>query len=131
MIFMLLKVAGLDHLPEHVLNDWALEPSQIWQAGDESPSGEPYADTGFNLTLPNHESWVDALVHLEGFLEDKTEMFHELIGIGAEMQLHVGVSILTGDTVSPPLEFSRPLLADLVSREINLSILVFEPEEKT
>lgn len=130
MIFQLLKIAGLEHLPEHILNDWALEPSLIWQAGDQSPSGEPYGDTGFNLTFPNHESWQDALVYLQDFLEDKAEMFHELIGLGADMELHVGTSIPAGESVSPPVEFPRYLLEELVMREISVSVIAFTGEDR-
>ena len=131
MIFLLLKIAGLEHLPEHVLSNYALEPSLIWQAGDESPTGEPYGDTGFNLTFPNHESWQDALVYLQDFLEDKSEMFHELIGLGAEMDLHIGTAIPAGETVSPPVEIPRYLMEELVMREISLSVIAFTGEEKS
>ena len=130
MIFLLLKIAGLENLPEHVLNDWSLEPSLIWQAGDESPTGEPYGDTGFNVTMPNHESWQDAIVYLQEYLDDKTEMFHELIGLGADMELHVGTAIPVGETVTPPLEFPRYLMEELVMREISLSVIAFTGEEK-
>lgn len=127
---MLLKVGGLEHLPEHVLNDWALEPSLIWQQGDESRSGEAHADSGFNLTFPDQEAWQDAIVFLQDFLEDKSEMFHELIGIGAEMELHVGASIPAGETVTPPLEFPRYLMQELVEREISLSLIAFTGEDQ-
>jgi len=130
MIFLLLKVGGLDHLPEHILNEWALEPSLIWQDGDISPNGEPYTDTGFNLTLPNHQSWVDAVAFLEGYLEDKSDMFHQLISFGADMELHVGTAIEPGETVSPAMEFPRYLLEELVMREISLSVIAFDGEDK-
>ena len=128
MIFLLFKVSGLDHLPEHVFNDWALEPSLLWHAGDASPSGEVHDDAGFNLTLPNHECWADALDYLEGFLEDRTELFHELIGLGASMELHAGMALAEGETVSAPMGFSRSLLAGLVEREIELSVIAFAGE---
>lgn len=130
MNFMLLKIGGLENLPEHVLNEWSLEPSLIWQEGDQSPSGEPYSDTGFNLTFPDHEAWQDSLVHLQDFLEDKAEMFQELISLGADMELHVGVSIPAGETVTPPVEFPRYLLEELVMREIGLSVIAFVHEDK-
>lgn len=131
MIFMLLKIAGLDHLPAPLLSNWALEPSLIWQEGDMSPNGEHYTDAGFNLTMPNHDAWQDALVYLQEFMEDKSEMFHELIGMGADMELHVGTDIPQGETVSPPLEFPRYLLEELVMREISLSVIAFTGEDKT
>ena len=131
MIFLLLKVDGLEYVPEHILNDWALEPSRLWQAGDVSPTtGQPHEDAGFNLTLPNHESWPDALAFLADFLDTKTEMFHELISMGATMELHVGVSV-DADEAAQPLEIPRGFMADLLEREIDLSVLAFLAEEKS
>ena len=132
MIFLLLKVAGLEYVPEHILNDWALEPSRLWQVGEVSPAtGQPHEDAGFNITLPNHEAWPDALAYLADFLDTKTEMFHELISLGANCELHVGVSVDGDDTVAQPLEFPRGFMADLLEREIDLSVLAFPAEDKS
>ena len=129
MIFLLLKVAGLEYVPEHVLNDWALEPSRLWQVGEvSSTSGQPHDDAGFNITLPNHEAWPDALAFLADFLDTKTEMFHELISLGATMELHVGVSV-DADEAAQPLEISRGFMADLMEREIDLSVLAFAADK--
>jgi len=129
MIFLLLKVAGLEYVPEHVLNDWALEPSRLWQVGEvSSTSGQPHEDAGFNITLPNHEAWPDALAFLADFLDTKTEMFHELISLGATMELHVGVSV-DADEAAQPLEISRGFMADLMEREIDLSVLAFAADK--
>jgi hypothetical protein len=129
MIFLLLKVAGLEYVPEHVLNDWALEPSRLWQVGEMSPTpGQPHDDAGFNITLPNHEAWPDALAFLADFLDTKTEMFHELISLGATMELHVGVSV-DADEAAQPLEISRGFMADLMEREIDLSVLAFAADK--
>ena len=130
MIFLLLKVAGLKYVPEHILNDWALEPSRLWNTGEVSPAtGEPHEDAGFNLTLPNHETWPDALAYLADFLDTKTEMFHELISLGATMELHVGISV-DADEAAQPLDIPRGFMADLLEREIDLSVLAFPAEEK-
>ena len=129
MIFLLLKVAGLEYVPEHVLNDWALEPSRLWQVGEvSSTSGQPHDDAGFNITLPNHEAWPDALAFLADFLDTKTEMFHELISLGATMELHVGMSV-DADEAAQPLEISRGFMADLIEREIDLSVLAFAADK--
>ncbi len=129
MIFLLLKVAGLEYVPEHVLNDWALEPSRLWQVGEvSSTSGQPHEDAGFNITLPNHEAWPDALAFLADFLDTKTEMFHELISLGATMELHVGMSV-DADEAAQPLEISRGFMADLMEREIDLSVLAFAADK--
>ena len=129
MIFLLLKVAGLEYVPEHVLNDWALEPSRLWQVGEvSSTSGQPHDDAGFNITLPNHEAWPDALAFLADFLDTKTEMFHELISLGATMELHVGMSV-DADEAAQPLEISRGFMADLMEREIDLSVLAFAADK--
>jgi hypothetical protein len=125
MFFLLIKVAGLAHLPEHVFNDWALEPSLVWHEGDESPTGEPHRDAGFNLTLPNHQAWGDAQEYLEEYLEDKAELFHELISLGAVMELHAGMALDGAETVSAPMAFPRSLMASLVDKEIGLSVIAF------
>lgn len=130
MIFLLLKVAGLEYVPEHILNDWSLEPSRLWSTGEASPAtGKPHEDAGFNITLPNHETWPDALAYLANFLDTKTEMFHELISLGAATELHVGVSV-DADEAAQPLEISRGFMADLLEREIDLSVIAFPEEEK-
>ncbi len=125
MNFLLLKVSALEYLPEQVLNDWSLEPSRVWQIGSPAPSGQPHEDAGFNLTLPDHEDWEDALSCLSDFLDTKTEMFHELISLGAALELHVGVSLTSQDEGARQLAFPRGLLADLVDREIDLSVIAF------
>jgi hypothetical protein len=129
MIFLLLKVGGLEYVPEHILNDWALEPSRLWQVGEVSPTtGQPHEDAGFNLTLPNHEAWPDALAYLRDLLDTRTEMFHELISMGATMELHVGVSV-DADEAAQPLEIPRGFMADLLEREIDLNLLAFQSGE--
>ena len=128
MIFMLLKTGGLDYIPENVLNDWGLEPSRSWQAGEEGPAGTPYPDCGFNLTLPNHESAADAIAWLEDYLEDRPEMFHELLSLGAVMELHVGTSLAADETVAQPLTFPRSVLAALTACEVELSVIAFRSD---
>lgn len=128
MIYMLLKVASLDYIPEHLLNDWSLEPSRLWQAGDASPEGPPYPDCGFNLTLPDHAVWATAEEFLDDFLADRFEMFQELIGLGARMELTIGVSLEQGESLSTPLQFERALLAALAQNELQLNVVAFREE---
>lgn len=128
MIYMLLKVGNLPYIPENVLNDWALEPSRLWQRGEATPEGTEHDDCGFNLTLPNHAAWDDAAEFLDDFFTDKAEMFQELIGLGAVMELNVGLSLDKGETLSAPLQFHRALLAALVAGEVQLNVIAFNEE---
>ena len=55
-------------------------------------------------------------------------MFHELISLGATMELHVGMSV-DADEAAQPLEISRGFMADLMEREIDLSVLAFAADK--
>ena len=65
----------------------------------------------------------------ENFLADRFELFQELIGLGAQMELTIGVSLAQGESLTTPLQFDRALLATLAQNELQLNVLAFREEE--
>ena len=96
-----------------------------------SATGRPHADCGFNVTLADHDHWADALPELIDFIDAKGDLFAELSGLGAHVALNVGVSVGARESFAAPLEFPRAFLAELASRDINLSVIAFPAAEES
>jgi hypothetical protein len=126
MIFSFFRISGFDHAPDQLLHQWALEPSHVWDSGDISPRGQMYGDAGFTLPLPDAESWVQALPDLIDFIESKDGLFQELMDLGAQVELNIGMTV---GVDASSLEFPKSLIADLGLHGIGVNLTAFPATE--
>jgi hypothetical protein len=131
MVFSTLRVQGTDFPVDSFLRGRSLEVSAVWHKGEPRRAGRTHEDSGFNLHLPDAESWIAALPTVQAFLESERQTFDSLRSLGVEAVLDIGVTVGEEKSYAPSIEFPRDFLAQLVALGMKLNVSAYPTSEQT
>jgi len=89
MIFTVLRVSGSNFPVDAFLVGRHLELALVWHRGEPSRTGR-HETSGFNLALPDVDSWKVALPAIRAFLNTNGQLFEDLRKSEAEAVLDIG-----------------------------------------
>lgn len=131
MVFIVIRISGNDFAVDDFLESRNLEVDAVWRKGDVTFRGRVMDDSGFNLSLPDAESWVQALPSVHSFLRAERELFRELLGQNVKMELDIGVTVGEEKSFAPSLQFPADFLTDLVSAGVTLNVSAYPTSDET
>ena len=131
MIFTVLRVQGSDFAVDTFLNGRRLDVSAVWHKGQPSRRGSNHDDSGFNVSLPDAESWVAALTSVREFLESERELFDDLRSFGVRAILDIGVTVGKDRSYAPSIEIPNDVLSNLVALGVGLNVSAYPTSDET
>lgn len=131
MVFIVIRVSGPEFPVDEFLRSRDLEVDAIWRKGEISRKGRPLDESGFNLSLPDFDSWVQALPLVHSFLLNQKELFRELVSLNLSMVMDIGVTVGEEKSFAPSLEFPVKFLSDLASYGVILNVSAYPTSDET
>jgi hypothetical protein len=131
MVFVVIRVSGADFAVDGFLAERDLAINSVWHKGETSLRGRLLDESGFNLALPDAESWVEALPLVHSFLQSERDLFRDLSELNVEMELDIGVTVGEEKSFAPSLQFPIDFLAELISCGIYLNVSAYPTSDET
>ncbi len=130
MVFIVFRISGQGFAVDQFLRSHDVEVSAIWRAGEASRTGQLIEDSGFNLSLPDFDSWAQALPFVHSFLREQKELFRELAERKLSMELDIGVTVGEEKSFAPSLAFPIEFLSDLTSYGVMLTVSAYPASDE-
>lgn len=125
MVFLVMRISGTNFCVDQFLHGRKLDVTAIWRQGEMSKRGKVFDDSGFNLSLPDFDSWKQALPFVQSFFQVQAQLFHELSDMNLRAALDIGVTVGDEESFAPSLEFPVEFLAALASLGIVLNVSAY------
>jgi hypothetical protein len=131
MVFTTLRVRGADFPVDAFLRERRLQVSAVWRKGEPMRGGHVFEDSGFNISLPDAESWAMALPAVRAFLESERTLLEHLHALALQSVLDVGVSVGEERSYAPSLEFPHDVLAQLAAHGVSLCVSAYPTSDES
>ena len=129
MIFTLLRVSGLNWQPTEMVARFQIRDASVWRAGDARRRGN-YKDSGFSLSLPEHESWASAKTAIRDLLCAQKHALDAAAVLDLSVELSIGVTVGEENSYAPTLDFEPELLAALHAARVALSVTAYPTSDE-
>src|SRR5688572_31628015 len=125
MVFTVLRASGSDFEVDRFLSDQQLDACSVWRKGEPRRSGSTHADSGFNLALPQADSWVTALSYLRDFIKVHAGLLKDLQSLGVGAELDIGIAVGEERSYAPSITVPNDVLTELSALGLTLMVSAY------